>query len=83
VAHPGERLAKRPRVRTVAPDQNGDGTAEPPVGVAPVFARRSFPVSRLGVSLTLPSSMTWRDLLVKTYHEVFDDDVHGQAGHLW
>jgi membrane protein len=34
------------------------------------------------VSLTLPSSMTWRDLLVKTYHEVVDDDVLGMAAQL-
>jgi membrane protein len=34
------------------------------------------------VSLTLPSSLTWRDLLVKTYHEVLDDDVLGLAAQL-
>ena len=39
-------------------------------------------MSRFGVSLTLPSSMTWRDLAVKTYHEVVDDDVLGLAAQL-
>jgi membrane protein len=39
-------------------------------------------VPSLGVALTLPSSMTWRDLLVKTYHEVLDDDVLGLAAQL-
>jgi membrane protein len=34
------------------------------------------------MSLTLPSSLTWRDLLVKTYHEVVDDDVLGMAAQL-
>jgi membrane protein len=34
------------------------------------------------VSLTLPSSLTWRDLLVKTYKEVLDDDVLGLAAQL-
>jgi membrane protein len=34
------------------------------------------------VSLTLPSSLTWRDLAVKTYHEVIDDDVLGLAAQL-
>jgi membrane protein len=34
------------------------------------------------VSLTLPSSLTWRDLVVKTYHEVVDDDVLGMAAQL-
>jgi membrane protein len=34
------------------------------------------------VSLSLPSSLTWRDLLVKTYHEVVDDDVLGLAAQL-
>ena len=37
---------------------------------------------RLGIALTLPPSMTWRDLLVKTYHEVLDDDVLGLAAQL-
>jgi len=36
----------------------------------------------LGVALTLPPSMTWRDLLVKTYHEILDDDVLGLAAQL-
>lgn len=36
----------------------------------------------LGIALTLPPSMTWRDLLVKTYHEVLDDDVLGLAAQL-
>ena len=36
----------------------------------------------LGIALTLPSSMTWRDLVVKTYHEVLDDDVLGLAAQL-
>jgi membrane protein len=35
-----------------------------------------------GVSLALPSSLTWRDLVVKTYHEVVDDDVLGMAAQL-
>jgi membrane protein len=35
-----------------------------------------------GVSLALPSSLTWRDLAVKTYHEVLDDDVLGLAAQL-
>ena len=35
-----------------------------------------------GVSLTLPSSLTWRDLAVRTYHEVVDDDVLGMAAQL-
>jgi membrane protein len=34
------------------------------------------------VSLALPASLTWRDLLVKTYHEVLDDDVLGLAAQL-
>ena len=34
------------------------------------------------MSLTLPSSLTWRDLAVKTYHEVIDDDVLGLAAQL-
>ena len=34
------------------------------------------------MSLTLPSSLTWRDLAVKTYHEVVDDDVLGLAAQL-
>jgi membrane protein len=34
------------------------------------------------VALTLPSSLTWRDLAVKTYHEVIDDDVLGLAAQL-
>lgn len=36
----------------------------------------------LGVALSLPPSMTWRDLLVKTYHEILDDDVLGLAAQL-
>ena len=35
-----------------------------------------------GVSLALPSSLTWRHLAVKTYHEVVDDDVPGLAAQL-
>ena len=35
-----------------------------------------------GVSLALPSSLTWRDLAVKTYREVVDDDVLGLAAQL-
>jgi membrane protein len=34
------------------------------------------------VSLALPSSLTWRDLAVKTWHEVVDDDVLGLAAQL-
>ena len=34
------------------------------------------------MSLALPSSLTWRDLAVKTYHEVVDDDVLGMAAQL-
>jgi membrane protein len=34
------------------------------------------------VSLTLPASLTWRDLLVRTYREVVDDDVLGLAAQL-
>jgi len=34
------------------------------------------------MSLTLPPSLTWRDLAVKTYHEVVDDDVLGLAAQL-
>ena len=35
-----------------------------------------------GMSLTLPSSLTWRDLAVKTHHEIVDDDVLGMAAQL-
>ncbi len=34
------------------------------------------------MSLALPSSLTWRDLAVKTYREVVDDDVPGLAAQL-
>jgi membrane protein len=34
------------------------------------------------VSLALPTSLTWRDLLAKTYHEVVDDDVLDLAAQL-
>jgi membrane protein len=34
------------------------------------------------MSLALPASMSWRDLLVKTYKEVLDDDVLGLAAQL-
>ena len=34
------------------------------------------------MSLALPSSLTWRDLVVRTYHEVVDDDVLGLAAQL-
>ncbi len=34
------------------------------------------------MSLTLPSSLTWRDLAARTYHEVVDDDVFGLAAQL-
>lgn len=34
------------------------------------------------MSLVLPSSLTWRDLAVKTWHEVLDDDVLGLAAQL-
>jgi len=34
------------------------------------------------MSLALPSTLTWRDLAVKTYHEVMDDDVLGMAAQL-
>ena len=34
------------------------------------------------MSLALPSSLTWRDLAVKTYREVVDDDVLGLAAQL-
>ena len=34
------------------------------------------------MSLALPSSLTWRDLVAKTYHEVVDDDVLGMAAQL-
>jgi membrane protein len=39
-------------------------------------------VPSLTASLTLPSSLTWRDLAVKTYREVLDDDVLGLAAQL-
>jgi membrane protein len=32
--------------------------------------------------LALPSALTWRDLVVKTYHEVLDDDVLGLAAQM-
>jgi membrane protein len=35
-----------------------------------------------GVSLVLPSSLTWRDLALKTWREVLDDDVLGLAAQL-
>ena len=34
------------------------------------------------MSLALPSSLTWRDLAARTYHEVVDDDVLGLAAQL-
>jgi len=34
------------------------------------------------MSLALPSSLTWRDVVLKTYHEVVDDDVLGMAAQL-
>jgi membrane protein len=39
-------------------------------------------VPTFGVSLALPPSVTWRDLAVKTYREVLDDDVLGLAAQL-
>jgi membrane protein len=35
-----------------------------------------------GVSLALPSSLTWRDLAMRTYREAVDDDVLGLAAQL-
>src|SRR4029453_1155909 len=53
-------------------------------GITPATAKqgRRGTMPGLGVVLSLPPSMTWRDLLVKTYHEILDDDVLGLAAQL-